>query len=525
MPSGPREKVTAKVHPGLHKNLEEIKGTIGHNPDVIFREVHLGIKNRVKVGLVYIEQLVSKPLLYRNALESMLVQARQGPRSDFLSGPSPLEYLKNHALSIGDIQETDLMDAVIGHILAGDTAMFVDGQDKALILSVRGWENRPVEEPDGEIVIRGPRVGFTETLRTNMALLRRRIRTPALAFESFRLGRATHTEVLLAYIQGLAPENLVKEVRRRLDAVDVDGVLESNYIEEFIEDNPFSPFPQIEHTERPDKVSAALLEGRVAILTDGTPFALLVPTLFVQFLQASDDYYERFFIATFARLVRILAMAAALLLPGLYVAITTFHQEMLPSQLVFSIAAQREGVPFPAVVEVFILEFTFEVLREAGLRLPGRLGQALSIVGAIVLGQAAVQAGIVSPALVIVVALTGLATFAVPSFAMTVALRLLRFLLIAAGASMGLFGIMVTLMVVMTHLAALKSFGTPYLAPISPFSLGDMKDVAVRVPLWAMTRRPQSLGSANRTRQALRQAPGRAPLTTLWNWMGWGKKG
>lgn len=252
-------------------------------------------------------------------------------------------------------------------------------------------------------MVRGPRDSFVETLETNIALIRRRIKHPGLRMESTVIGKLTLTDVVVAYVEGVSRHGVADEVRRRLGRIEIDGVLESGQIEGLIEDQPLSPFPQVMRSERPDRVAAALTEGRVAILVDGTPFVLMIPATLSTFLTASEDYYERPFIGTFLRLLRYLALAISLSLPSLYVALTTFHQEMLPTPLVLSIAAQRRGVPFPALVEALMLEFAFEILREAGVRLPRIIGQAVTIAGTLVVGDAAVRAGLVSPFMVVIV--------------------------------------------------------------------------------------------------------------------------
>ncbi|HEY8875848.1 MAG TPA: spore germination protein, partial [Desulfosporosinus sp.] len=278
-------------------------------------------------------------------------------------------------------------------------------------------------------------------------------------------------------------------------------VLESAYIEEMIEDEPFSVFPQIDHSEKPDKIAAAIVQGQVAIFTDGTPFVLIVPTMMTQFLQSSEDYYERSIYATSIRLVRFVFLTLALLLPALYIAITTFHRGLLPTPLLISITAAREGAPFPTVIEVLTMEVTFEALREAGLRLPKPVGQAVSIVGGLVIGEAAVQASMVSPVTVIIVALTGIASFGIPSYSFALAIRILRFGMITLASTLGLYGVLLGVLVMSAHLVSLRSFGVPYLAPFAPFNLKDMKDSLIRLPWWAMGERPRLIAKNNNNRQ------------------------
>src|SRR5690606_20117819 len=282
-------------------------------------------------------------------------------------------------------------------------------------------------------------------------------------------------------------------------------------IEQLIEDETFSFFPTVYHSERPDVVAANLLEGRVAILINGSPFVLTVPALFIEFFQAADDYYMRFEISFAIRILRSLIFLISMIAPATYVAITTYHQEMIPTLLIIAIAAQREAVPFPAFFEAFIMEITFEILREAGVRLPRSIGQAVSIVGALVIGQAAVEAGIVSPAMVIVVSITAIASFATPSFSMAIAARLIRFILMLLAAIMGMYGIIVGLMIITLHLCSLRSFGIPYMAPLAPLMFRNIGDTFVRVPIWAMDIRPKLISQKNISRAGDGQKPSPPP--------------
>ncbi|GAB7389013.1 hypothetical protein BSNK01_28510 [Bacillaceae bacterium] len=317
-----------------------------------------------------------------------------------------------------------------------------------------------------------------------------------------QVGRYTKTDVVIVYVEGLADETLVEEVKRRLERIDIDGILDSGYLEQLIEDDPFSPFPQILTTERPDNVTAHLLEGRVAILTDGSPTALVVPAPLFSFLKSPDDYYDRFIIGTAIRWLRYILFMISLLLPSLYVAVLTFHQEMVPFSLLLTVVAAREQLPFPAFVEAFIMEVMFEALREAGIRLPKQIGPAVSIVGALVIGEAAVSAGIVSPTMVMIVAITGVASFAVPRYNAAIALRLLCFPIIILAGTLELLGVMLGIIAIIVHLCTLRSFGVPYLSPMAPTKQRDMKDVLLRAPLWMMKTRPRLTGDYDLFRQA-----------------------
>ncbi|WP_310186917.1 spore germination protein [Bacillus sp. 3255] len=444
--------------------------------------------------MVYINGLVNMERLDSNVLQPLL---RYSGTIDLLTEfPPELE----QAVTSGGVSKCVTLEEVASHLLEGDTILLVDGCTQALIISEKTLEQRSVEDPNTEVVVYGPRDGFVESLRTNTSLVRRRLKTTQFKMESMTIGTLSKTEVVIAYLDGIADPAVIEEVRLRVNRIQIDGVEESNYIQEFIEDNPYSVFPQVLQTERPDRVVGNLLEGRIAIFTDNTPFVLIVPITFYQLMNATEDYYERFILASAIRLLRYLFLGIALLFPSIYIAVTTFHQELLPTNLMFSVAAARETVPFPVIVAALLMEISFEALREAGIRLPRPIGSAVSIVGALVIGQAAVQAGIVGAPLVIVVSITGIASFMFPSYSLTGAIRLLRFPMMILASVLGLYGILIGIFFIIIHLTRLRSFGVPYLTPLAPFNFNGLKDVLIRAPWWAMTKRPQETAKQNQRR-------------------------
>lgn len=484
----------------LEANLQRLKEIFSACSDVVFREFLFAQNEKVRLVLVYLDGLVDTEQIGGQIMRALLLEAPLSVPPGETNRESALETIKQRCLLVTQIKEVALFGDVVGAVLAGDVALLVDGHPRAVIGTGRGWERRAIEEPETETSVRGPREGFVETLRVNTALLRRRIKSPDFKIETIRLGELTATEVAVAYIRGIASEKVVAEVKNRLKRIKLDGVLESGYLEELIEDNPLSPFPTVNHTERPDRVAASLLEGRVAILVDGSPVALTIPNLFAEYLQAGEDYYERYLIASALRFLRLVSAIASLVLPSFYVAVLSYHHELLPISLMISLAAQREAVPYPVFIEVLLMEMIFEVLREAGLRLPRVVGQAVSIVGALVMGEAAVRAGLVAAATVITVATTGIASFVV-TYSASIAFRLLRFFLLGLSAALGLFGLVSGLALIGIHLCTLRSFGVPYLSPFVPTSAADLKDTFFRAPWWAMTTRP---GEIARRRQKIR---------------------
>lgn len=486
----------------LTDNIAELKKITGNSADIVIRELEIPAEKRVPAAVIMTEGLINDQIVTDNVIKTLFQITGQQ-----LGTSQLLDTIEKQILSVTSTRRIDSWNSLFDSLLSGETIILLDGFNQALATSTTGGEKRQVMEPQTEVTIRGPRDSFTETLNTNTALIRRRIKNPHLWFEKHTLGKVNQVDIGIMYIKGVANEEIVEEVKRRLQRVDIDAIIESGEIEQLIEDESFTFFPTVYQTERPDVVTANLLEGRVAILVNGSPFVLTVPVLFIEFFQAADDYYMRSDISVAIRLLRVLAFFLSLIAPATYIAITTYHQEMIPTLLIIAIAAQREAVPFPAFFEAVMMEITFEILREAGVRLPRSIGQAVSIVGALVIGQAAVEAGIVSPAMVIVVSITAISSFATPSFSMAVSARLIRFILMFLAAIMGMYGIISGLMIMTLHLCSLRSFGIPYMAPLAPFMYQNIGDTFIRAPLWAMDIRPKLISQKNITRSGDNQKP------------------
>ncbi|WP_226530658.1 spore germination protein [Metabacillus niabensis] len=490
------EPKTRSLYSSLEQNIKVINEKIGKSDDVVIRKIKVGQVRDITSGIIYIDGLVDTQEINDFILESLMFDLHNSEQDS--SDSDLLHSIKDSAVAVGSIQDLDNYESLFSFLFSGHVIILFDGSSKGLIVGISsGGKDRNVTEPSQEAVVRGPKEAFTETLRTNTALIRRKINSPNLWIETRKIGRVTQTAVSIMYIKGIVNEKVLMEVRERLSQIDVDAILESNYIEELIQDKTFSPFPTMFNTERPDVVSAGLLEGRVAILVNGTPFVLLVPSLFIEFFHAAEDHYQRWDFSTLIRFLRIICFFIALLAPSLFVAITTYHQEMIPTPLLISLAAQREGVPFPAFIEALLMEVTFEILREGGIRMPKSVGQAISIVGTLVIGTAAVEAGIISAAMVIVVAITAIASFVVPAHNMSISIRMLRFIFMALAASFGLFGITAAFIGLILHLCSLRSFGIPYMSPFGPFILKDQKDSLFRIPHWALNTRPRLISQQN----------------------------
>ncbi|OAS15742.1 spore germination protein [Paenibacillus oryzisoli] len=507
----PGYPIIPEDHPSEDEN-SELTMDIAHNEnifrdifqksdDIVFRRVQICGQNYWLI--IYFETLVDEVLIDDYVLKPMVAHSDKQEQVVI----EKTDALDDHIISTGLTCVTSKISEIVKQVLKGQAAVLTTGNCDAMLVKVNSKSHRSLEEPSSEPVIRGPRDGFIENLSTNIGLIRSRIKSSRLKMECFTIGELTLTEVVITYIAGIASEGVIEEVRDRISRIRIDGIIDSGYVEEFIEDSPYSPFPLVHSTERPDVVAAELLEGKIAIIVDTSPFVLIVPMTFWTGLQASEDYYIRWPIATFVRWIRFLFISIAILAPPLYVAITTFNQEMIPTNLVLSIASSREPVPLPAVIEAFIMEIIFEALREAGIRLPKQIGQAISIVGALVIGQAAVLAGIISAPVVIIVSITGIAAFTIPRYSFANGIRLLRFPMLFLAGTLGLYGIVVGLIGIVLHITSLRSFGVPYFTPAAPMNWSDLKDVIIRAPIWAKTLRPQSTGSNNPDSEPAGQKP------------------
>ena len=475
------------VSENIKENMKAYQQIYKDCSDIKMREMMLGRKKNVRCFLAYIEVAVSNILMETTALGRLLSYLEQAP------GEEIVEILDKNALGIADVTPFETMEEAAQGMLTGDAILFVDGYPKALKISDKGYPNMGVTEADSEKVIRGSNEGFADSIKVNTALIRKRVRSTKVKVKEMRPGVRSHTNVNLVYMEDLAYPEIIAEVEKRLNRYEIDGVLDSGVIEQLAEEKWYSPFPQFQTTQRPDRAAMAILEGRVVVLSDNSPVALILPTDYNSFIKTSDDYYNRWEVATFGRLLRYIASFFAMTFPGLYLAVTNFHTQVLPTTLLLSFQAARQGVPFPAVFEVLLMEISFELLREAGVRLPGAMGNTIGIVGGLIIGQAAVEANLVSPIVVIIVAFTALCSFAIPNEEFAFSFRILKFVFIAVCAWLGYFGFLISLLMVLIHLSHLTSFGIPYLMPfVGPELTGyeDQRDFLWRFPLRRITKRP-----------------------------------
>ncbi|UKS31372.1 spore germination protein [Paenibacillus sp. HWE-109] len=469
----------------LSNEIESIMTVIGHNYDVVVREIILGRTGR-KAAIIYIATIGDTNSINLNVLQPLMQM--EATSEDSLSDRFK-ERVMQSTITLSEMMETDSRTVCIRNLLSGNTALMLEDISTYIILSTSNLEGRSIAEPTSESVVRGSREGFVEKISTNISLIRQRIKDPSFTMLQYHVGKRSERELVAAFIKDIANDQMVEEVCRRIELIDIDDAAESGFIEQFIEDNTFSPFPQVMNTERPDRVVSALMEGKVAILLDGTPFVLLVPVTFPMMLYSPEDSNERWLFSSLVRIMRYTLAVISLYLPSLYIAFISFHQGLIPTKLAISITSSREGVPFPTFVEAMMMELTIEILREAAIRLPKPIGQAIGMVGGLVIGQSAVQAGIVSPIMVIIVAVTAISSYTVPLYSAGIAIRMLRFFMMLASAMLGLYGIIMVSLLILSHLMKLKSFGTNYAGVYVHYRPTDWRDSIVKFPLkWLKNR-------------------------------------
>lgn len=484
-----------KIFTQIDKNLDFLK--YKYNAlicnDVIIREFSLLAQNiEYKAFVMYIDGMVDSPVINEFILSPLMMRNRANIFDDkqkkFVSEEkidnvtlknfkkskekSLVDFIYNSLIPQNSVDKVTDFSDVYSAINMGNCMLFVDSLDTAFNLDVKGFKQRNIDSPSNEVVVRGSQEAFVENIRTNTSMIRRLVNNENLVMETLTVGQITKTQVSIGYIKSLANENLVAEVRYRINNLSVDYLISSGQLEQLIQDSPESLFPQMVATERPDKVSNFLLEGRVVIVVNGSPYVLVAPGVFVDFITSPEDLNLKYQFSNLEKIIRLLAIFLSLLLPGIYIAVTNYHQELIPTELLFTIAAARESVPFPTFVEILLMEVSFELIREAGLRVPTPLGSTIGIVGALILGEAAVSASLVSPVLIIIIAITGICSFSIPDFSLNFTFRIYRFVYIILGYMAGFLGISFGVFIQLAIMCKLKSFGSPY---INPYILGKNK--------------------------------------------------
>ena len=484
----------------LEEKMQMLQPYLKKGADIITRPFYLEGEPRLAAVSIHLNKVIDDITLDQDILRPLMLSCRRESIQD-LGDQNMMDAIYKTSITATKISKVNTFAALVQTIYDGLTVLLFDGLEEVLVIDIHGGEFRNIDAPPAENTMRGSREGFIERLDINIALVRRRLRDPNLVVEKTLVGRRTRTQVGILYIDDIADPQIVTKVKDRVNQMDLDGIVASGYVEQFIEDDPYSIFPQVFITERPDKLVAQLLEGRIAIIVDNTPLSFVVPALFVQFIQAPEDYYEKSFFSSYIRILRYIALLIAISLPALYIALLTYQPELIPYDLLISFSRARANVPFPVMVEALIMELIIQMVIEAGLRLPQQIGQTVGVVSGIILGQAAISAKLASPIVILIISISIICTYALPSASMVLTTRLLRFPIMLLAATFGLFGIAFGWVVVQAHLIGLESMGVPYFAPLAPMRYADLKDSFIRIFLRKMNQRPVSIPMQDRKRQ------------------------
>lgn len=491
--SGKQSKETGQdftLSSSLEENKKNILKLFERCDDFSMRD--FVIDRRRKAFAFYFGSLASSEQINRFILEQFMHIDPDNARLI-----TSAEKILDRIIPVHSVKATDKAEDILSAVYSGDCVVLIDAVKEALIINIRESKGRQVGEPIVETSVLGPQDGFVEDIHLNVGLLRRRVKTAKLKIMNFEKGRVSKSTIAIVYVEGIAKENLVEEMKRRISRIDTDGFIDTGYLRRFINDSKFTPFPQEIMTERSDRCVNHLLEGRIAVMLDGSPFVIIYPCVFIDMLKSADEAYMNFYVALFIRVISITGLLVSTLGSATYIALTVFSPGMIPTQLLITIASSRAGIPFPAIIEAFIMEFTFELLREANIRIPKPIGPAISIVGGLVIGQSVVQAGIASQAMIIVVALNSIASFAVPGYTTNNSLRLVRFLFMFAASVFGMYGIISLFVAFLVHAASLRSLGIPYLSPLAPLNLKDVLNTLVQAPTSMQIYRPSFLEVEN----------------------------
>ena len=499
-----KETINEPDNPGLNKSLDDnistFKNIFENDETLIIRELQNKRLKNAQCCIIYLDGMVNTEIVNENIIQPVLCNNL----SEDIEIDNLLEELKKKVIVSNNVTLETEINKIVSSIINGDTLFLIEGYDKALIISSKGGQVRPITEPTSSRVFRGPREGFTESIMVNLTLVRRKIKNPDLKFKFKEIGERTHTKTCICYIEGLALEGILSELEQRLDKIDIDGIIDSGYIQELIKDAPYSPFETVGSSERPDVIAAKLLEGRIALFVDGSPFVLTVPYLVVENFQSNEDYYNNYIYSTMNRLIRGFTAVTSITIPALFLSLVTYHQEMLPTPLLLSISASIQGVPVPTVISLFVMLFVFDLLREAGTRMPSSIGQAVNIVGTLVLGQAVVEARLVSAPVIIVTALTGIMTLINMNFIS--ATIIFRTFLLFGASFLGIYGFLMCIIILYLHLMSIRSFGVPYMMNVTRARNQDGQDAWIRAPWWTMTLRPKIVAAKDLVRQSSRKS-------------------
>lgn len=485
--------VIAMENGDLVGNIELITKGLGEQGSMVVKHIYIGIDQPLEAAIIYVNGITNKDIVDRDILNPLMMHIGENLKGRANIG----DYLCKRYISMSNtLVESDL-NAVVNYLKRGKTAVLVNGATEVIIADTTGGVQRAIIEPMNETAAKGPRDGFVENLEVNISLIRRKVKDDHLSIELLNVGSRLQSDVALVYINDIVDKQVLEELKKRIKAINLDSVLSAGKLEQYIEDYAYTVFPQAFATERPDRAIGNMLEGRIIVIVEGTPLVLIYPAMFMQFFQAVEDYTERTVISSFVRLLRIFAAVIVITLPAFYLTLIKFNVELIPIKFVTPIVQSRVGIALTPFLEILAMELVVEFLREGGLRLPTKIAQTLSLVGGIIIGDTAIQSKMVSPTTLLVVGVTVISTFLIPSYDMSLSIRILRFPMLMLANIMGIFGIAVGWFLILVHLSSLDSLGVPYFE----FHKSDLKDTFIRAPLWKMNKRPQGIPNQDSTRQ------------------------
>ena len=516
----PLENLDQNIFPSVAVNLEYIKVKFNSlvNSDIKIREFDLTARNKVyKAFILYIDGMSDSKSISRFILHPLMLKSRANTNtsSDEVVSSAVannitvkkvkkfnlVDYIYSCLIPHNDLKKVKSFEDIISDVNSGNCALFIDTIDTCFVCDVKGFEKRSINPPINEVVIRGSQESFIENIRTNTSMLRRLVNNENLIIENTSVGAISKTNCAICYLKGVANDDLIAEVKYRINNLDVDYIIASGQLEDLLKQNSRSSIPELLTTERPDRAASSLLDGKIVIIVNGTPIALIVPCTFFDLLESFEDHNINYRFANLIKFVRLVACFITVLLPGLYIAITNFHEELIPTELLFSIVSSRQAVPISIELEIILMEIAFELIHEAGIRVPSPISTTMSIVGALVLGDAAVNASIVSPISIIIVAISGLTSFAIPNFSLELHFRLLRFGFIFIGWLFGFLGIAIGIFFYLGMLSNYSSFGVPFLSPYVPLSKVGTSGYFFS-PMWRREKRSDFLNTKRANKQA-----------------------
>lgn len=478
----------------INENIELIREGLGKQSPMVVKHFYIGMDQPLEAAIVYVNGLANKDIIDRDVLNPLMLHIEEN-----LTGKQNIgDYLCKRYISMSNTGVEIDLNIVINYIKRGKTAVLINGAGEVIIVDTTGGTQRAMIEPMNETAAKGPRDGFVENLEVNISLIRRKVKDNNINFELFTVGRRLQSDVALVYLNDVVDKQVLEELKKRLKSVDIDGVLSAGKLEQYMESNTYTVFPQTFSTERPDRAIGNMMEGRIILLVEGTPLALIYPAIFMQFFQAVEDYTQRTVIASFVRFLRIVAAVFVVTLPSIYLTLIKFNVELIPIKFVTPIVQSRVGIALTPFLEIMAMELVVEFLREGGLRLPTKIAQTLSLVGGIIIGDTAIKSKMVSPTTLLIVGITVITTFLIPNYDMSLSIRILRFPMLILANIMGIFGIAVGWFLILVHLSSLDSLGVPYFE----FHKSDLKDTFIRAPLWKMNKRPEAIPNQDPIRQA-----------------------